>query len=100
VKDGEATLPAPAYFNDEQGALWNAIIASHGAGYFHAGNAPLLEQFCILSVAARDTNMPQRERVQVALCSVKLASAMRLSQFSSLQKPKRQPHIKPIWQNE
>jgi hypothetical protein len=94
------TLPAPAYFGAPETALWNEIIASHGVNYFSPPTRPLLEQFCILSVAARRQDIPQKERIAIALCTAKLASSMRLSQFTSYEKPRRKPaNANLIWQD-
>jgi hypothetical protein len=100
VAGREPKLPPPPHLGAAEAALWNEIVASHGAAYFNAGNTPLLEQFCMLSIAARKPDMAQRERIQTALCTAKLASAMRLSQFSALRKPQRKPYVKPIWEAE
>src|SRR5262245_17342010 len=99
--DKPETLPAPVYFGEAERALWDEIVASHGAEYFSAPTRPLLEQFVTLSITARNPDVPQRERVQIALCTAKLAGAMRLSQFTSLEKPRRKPAnaTRLIWQS-
>jgi hypothetical protein len=98
VAGREPKLPAPPHLGAAEAALWTEIVASHGAAYFNAGNTVLLEQYVALSIAARNVDMPQKERIQIALCTARLASAMRLSQHASLQKPRRKPAKEKIWE--
>ena len=94
------TLPCPAYFGEEERNLWHEIVHSTGPDYFPAGTRPLLEQFVMLTTAARKPDIAQKERVAIALCTAKLANTMRLSQFTSYEKPPRKPaKASLIWQS-
>ena len=100
VQGGEP-LPCPAYFGDEERALWDEIVRSTGPDYFSPPTRPLLKQFCVLSIAARRPDIEHRERIAIALCTAKLAGSMRLSQFTSLEKPRRKPaNAALIWGTE
>jgi hypothetical protein len=102
LQGGKATtLPCSSYFGDEERKLWHQIVRSTGPDYFSVPTRPLLEQFVMLSIAARRSDITQRERIAVSLCIAKLASSMRLSQFTSLEKPRRKPaNAALIWDTE
>jgi len=94
------TLPCPSYFGDEERKLWHEIVRSTGPDYFSVPTRPLLEQFVMLSIAARRPDITQRDRIAASLCIAKLASSMRLSQFTSYEKPRRKPaNVNLIWRD-